>query len=72
MNVARRHLSKGQKAMAAAIAHALKINEFGIKQKAAKIVNVDRSYVSQAATVLEYAPDLASAVLSGLKPLIEA
>jgi hypothetical protein len=62
----------GQRAMVAAKVNSLKINEFGEKQHAALIAKVSRGYVSQAATVLQYQPDLADQVISGVLPLNDA
>ncbi len=67
-NIHRRHMTKGQRAMAVAKIYpepekggrgkkSVKITEFGF----------DSSYLSHARTVLQYAPDLADNVLSGTR-----
>jgi hypothetical protein len=68
MNVARRHLSKGQRAMAAAIARTL-YKKYTSTRAAAKDAGTTHGYINHADVVLEYAPDLADAVLAGTKPL---
>jgi ParB-like chromosome segregation protein Spo0J len=65
-NVARRRLSKGQAALAAAKALAL----WPVSQgAAARATGLSRTRVVQAAVVLDHAPDLADAVLAGATPL---
>ena len=69
-NVTRRHLSKGQQAMAVARAQCF------LKKQSLRSVagdgGVSYAQVSYAKTVIEYAPDLADAVLSGATPLNDA
>ena len=64
VNITRRHLTKGQQAMIAA--RALSID--GVKKlstrQAGEAVGVSHMRVSQARTVLEFAPDLADGVMS--------
>jgi ParB-like chromosome segregation protein Spo0J len=69
VNIARRHLSKGQQAMVAARAALV---SKGTKASAAKAVGVSAGRVAQAATVVAHAPDLADAVVAGAMGLDEA
>src|SRR5215472_1405505 len=65
-NVTRRHLSKGQQAMAVAKARHLS----GTTQReAAHAQKLSIGRIAQADVVLQYAPELADMVLSGAKPL---
>lgn len=67
-NLARRHMSKGQRAMAGVWAY-----DGVIKQEdTARVVGVDQGYVSRARQVLDADPDLADQVLAGIIPLNEA
>jgi ParB-like chromosome segregation protein Spo0J len=68
-NISRRHLSKGQRAMA--VARVLLVSSKS-QQESANAVGVSRQRVTQASVVLEYAPELADAVLSGSLPLDKA
>lgn len=68
-NISRRHLTKGQQAMA--IARAFLLSKRGEQGQAAKDHGVSQARVSQAATVLEYAPELADGVMAGA-PLNDA
>ena len=61
-NVTRRHLSKGQAAMA--VARALLVSNTS-QSSAAKAAGLNRTRVVQASVVLSYAPELADAVLAG-------
>jgi ParB/RepB/Spo0J family partition protein len=61
-NIARRHLSKGQQAMA--VAKALLLSN-KTQTQAAKQTQVSQTRIAQASIVLQYAPDLADGVLSG-------
>jgi hypothetical protein len=70
VNIARRHLTKGQQAMIAARAMALSQN--GTMRSVARSVGVGKSRVGEAAIILAHAPDLADAVVSGATPLNEA
>lgn len=69
-NVNRRHLSKGQRAMAVARACAL-TNNLSFREVASQ-VQLSREYVRNAAVVLKYAPEYADAVLQRGMPLAEA
>lgn len=69
-NLARRHLSKGQKAMIAA--RAVQFLDSGSVRKVAVQNGLSKSRVSQASVVVEHAPDLAEAVARGDRPLDEA
>lgn len=69
-NVARRHLTKGQQAMA--VARALLFFKNRSAAEAAQAVGVSRSRVAYAVTILDHAPDLADAVLAGDLPLNDA
>jgi ParB-like chromosome segregation protein Spo0J len=69
-NVARRHLSKGQRAMAVARAADLLNKSAGMVE--ADAAQVSKPYIAQANTVLRYAPDIADAVLGGASTLAEA
>lgn len=68
-NVARRHLSKGQRAMA--VAQVRLLNNHSTRD-AAEVANVAQAYVAKAASVLRYAPDVAEAVMSGATALNDA
>jgi hypothetical protein len=67
--LARRHLNKGQKAMAAAMARSF--NEQS-QRKISKTVHIATGYVAQSDIILAHAPDLAPMVLAGSMPLNEA
>jgi hypothetical protein len=69
-NVARRHLTKGQQAMA--VARARQLSTKFTSRSAAQSIGVSHQRIHQASAVLDYAPDLSDAVLSGAKPLNEA
>jgi len=65
-NLQRRHMSAGQRAMAAARARLfLKNNQDGV----ASLAGVSQARIAYAATVIKYAPDLADLVLSGAEHL---
>ena len=68
VNVARRHLTKGQRTMIAAQSKSI----FNIQSRAAEIAEVSRQGMSHASTVIKYAPDLAEQVVSGALALNEA
>jgi ParB-like chromosome segregation protein Spo0J len=68
-NINRRHLTKGQQAMAVAKARLLSKQTM---RAAAQVSNVSPARVSQASLVLEYANDLSEAVLSGNTSLNDA
>lgn len=69
-NLARRHLTKGQRAMVAAKARRLVSNRS--TQEAAKGAETSKARVVQAAVVLDYAPDLADEVQTGTRSLDDA
>lgn len=62
VNIARRHLTKGQIAMVAA--RSLLVSNNG-QVRIAEAVRVSQTRVAQAKTVLDHAPDLADSVISG-------
>jgi ParB-like chromosome segregation protein Spo0J len=68
-NINRRHLSKGQAAMATA--RAVQFLDTSVREAAAA-AGLKKSRVSQAMVVLEHAPDLTSKVLSGATGLDDA
>jgi ParB-like chromosome segregation protein Spo0J len=68
-NVIRRHLSKGQAAMAAA--KALLVSNTP-QTEAARVAGLHRTRVVQAAVVIEHAPELADRVLTGAASLDDA
>lgn len=70
-NVTRRHLSKGQAAMAVAKAKKFAAN-YSTLDEAAESAGVSHSRVAYSAMVLRYAPDLADTVLSGATSLDDA
>jgi hypothetical protein len=70
-NIARRHLNKGQQAMAVAKIYPEPAQR-GRGNKSVLNTDFNASYVSHARTVLQFAPDLADSVLSGAKALNEA
>lgn len=69
-NVQRRHLSKGQTAMA--VARACVLTQNGSMRDVARAAGTSAARIAYAAVVLDHAPDLADAVLSGAVPLDEA
>lgn len=72
-NINRRHMTKGQRAMATAMLYPEKSKGGRGKINSEKIAEFTSTrYVQMAREVLEHAPDLADAVLSGSKPLHEA
>ena len=74
VNIDRRHLSKGQRAMIAALSLETKESESerGDKGKAAQSSGVSAGRIGQASTVLNFAPELADSVVSGATSLDEA
>jgi hypothetical protein len=70
-NITRRHLSKGQRAMAIAKLYP-EPEKGGRGKNSLKIKELNAGYVSQARTVLAWLPQAADAVLAGTKPLGEA
>ncbi|MGH3635612.1 MAG: ParB/RepB/Spo0J family partition protein, partial [Mycobacterium sp.] len=67
VNIARRHLTKGQQAMVAARASC-----FMKQTEAARALHMSHDRVHRAKTVLDHAPDLADAVIAGSVPLDKA
>lgn len=67
-NIARRHMTKAQRAMMAAQVLILNISQL----EAGPIVQTSNQYISRASVVLKYAPDLAEGVLAGIIPLNDA
>lgn len=65
-NVARRNLTKGQRAMAAA---RMRLLSKQATREVAESSAVSASRVAQASTVIQHAPDLADAVMAGTMPL---
>jgi ParB-like chromosome segregation protein Spo0J len=71
VNIARRHLTKGQQAMVIAKAgHLFKLNSN--QSELARQTQVPQGRFSQAQTILRYAPDLADAVVTGAEKLDRA
>lgn len=70
VNIARRHLNKGQQAMV--VAKARRVYSVNTVRALAQDQGISAARVSQANAVIEYAPDLADAVADGSKPLNEA
>jgi ParB/RepB/Spo0J family partition protein len=69
VNIARRHLTKGQQAMVAARAIGLlKTSQRALAEQA----GVSKTRIASAAAVIEHAPDLVDAVTSGATPLNDA
>jgi hypothetical protein len=69
VNIARRHLTKGQQAMVAARASAVSEKPLSVIANGS---GLSKARVAYARTVLDYAPDLADAVLAGSVPLNNA
>ena len=69
VNIARRHLSKGQIAMVAARACSLSEQT---QRSVAASTGISKGRIGQASTVLTHAPDLADSVVSGATSLNEA
>lgn len=59
-NTARRHMTKGQRAMVASVV------ESTTGRQAAKLVGVSQEYVSHANQIRDYAPDLVDGVIAGV------
>jgi ParB-like chromosome segregation protein Spo0J len=68
-NIARRHMNKGQRAMA--VAKACSFSEQS-QRRAAASIGIAAGYVGQAAIVIEYAPDITTEVLAGTLSLNDA
>lgn len=64
VNIARRHLTKGQQAMVAARAMILSETK-SESRSVAKSIGTSSARISQASVVLEFAPDLVDAVIAG-------
>lgn len=69
VNIHRRHMTKGQRAMA--VAKILETNNL-TQGAAAKESGVSQTRIAQSRTVLEFAPDLADNVLAGAASLDDA
>lgn len=69
VNVARRHLTKGQRAMIAAQSKLLVTNN---QTDLSKVAEVSQSGIAQASVVIKFAPDLAEQVVSGALGLQDA
>jgi uncharacterized RmlC-like cupin family protein len=69
-NLNRRDLSKGQKAMIVAQAQRLQSNHS--QRQSATIAGLSQSRIAQAATVLQYAPEMADGVAAGSMALNDA
>lgn len=72
VNIARRHLTKGQQGMVIAKAQLFVTNNRGWQLRVAASNDISQSRLSKANSVLEHAPDLADAVLAGSVPLDKA
>lgn len=72
VNINRRHLTQGQKAMIAAKANFFLGKNWGASQEVASQAGVSGSRISKASAVLDYAPELADLVISGATPLNQA
>lgn len=70
VNIDRRHLSKGQRAMIAAVS--LVSKERGSKGEAAKTTGVSAGRIGQASIVRSFAPELVESVISGAQSLDDA
>jgi len=69
VNVARRHLTQGQKAMVLARSNSFKLKYWGGQVAAAVASKINAARISQASTILQYAPELVDAVMSAGKGL---
>lgn len=67
-NISRRHMNKGQRAMAVALA----VGKSFTTRGSAKLAGTSHPYVVQANLIIEYAPDLAEQVLSSILSLNDA
>jgi ParB/RepB/Spo0J family partition protein len=70
VNIARRHLNKGQQAMVAATA--LSKMESTSQPKLAAALGIAKAHIGRAVVIAESAPDLVPLVISGAQPLSEA
>jgi hypothetical protein len=70
VNIARRHLTKGQQAMI--IASAGNSVSTGSVRKLAQSISMSHTFVNRANAVIEFAPDLVDSVVSGTTPLNDA
>lgn len=68
-NIDRRHLTKGQRAMAVAIMYPQEMGRSAKAGKVAKNLRLSGEYVRQARMVLAHSKPLADSVLAGVKPL---
>jgi ParB-like chromosome segregation protein Spo0J len=71
-NIARRHLNKGQQAMAVAKIYPEATEKGGRGKTSVFNTDVSKEYITKARAVLRYAPDLAESVLSGSVALNDA
>jgi hypothetical protein len=69
VNITRRHMTKGQQAMV--VARARSVSEQSVRSMA-KATGVTSTRIANASTVLDHAPDLADAVVTGATSLDEA
>jgi ParB-like nuclease domain len=69
-NVTRRHLNKGQQAMA--VVKAGNLSTKLTTREAGESIRVSHEYINRAAIILDYAPEVADAVLAGATALNEA
>ncbi len=72
VNVTRRHMNKGQKAMVSVSARLLKNNNLTQADLAEEVGDLSQSYIAQANGVHKYAPELVPLVISGAMPLADA
>lgn len=70
-NIARRHMSKGQRAMVVAVTFSLNEKTSG-QVAASESAKVSTGYVGMAAVVVEHAPEITSEVLAGILSLNDA
>lgn len=70
VNIARRHLTKGQQAMV--LVKAEDLHNLCSQSGLARDTGIPQQRFSQAKTILEFAPDLADAVIDGSEPLSKA
>jgi hypothetical protein len=73
-NVTRRHLNKGQQAMAVVRAKLFQFEtiSWGDFAALATLLDINKARISQAATIVQFAPDVADGVLAGSTPLSDA
>jgi hypothetical protein len=71
-NIHRRHMTKGQRAMATAFIYPEAMSKGGRGKTTVKITGVSDAYVKHARAVLTHSRTLAEAVLAGTRPLADA